>query len=188
MENGKNGSLVDELAAIPGGEAIRICMQCGTCSASCPNADLMDHAPAELIAMARAGMRTEVLSSNAPWLCLSCYMCTVRCPRGVKTTDLMHAIEGLAERDALTNRATRTPTMYRSFKKMVATGGRLSEFWLMIRYYLQTNPVPAVGMLPMAMGLLGRGRLSMKSEQLSPEAMKQLTAIIAKAESLGGAK
>ena len=188
MENGKKGNLVDELAAIPGGEAIRLCMQCGTCSASCPNADLMDHAPAELIAMARAGMRKEVLSSNAPWLCLSRYMCTVRCPRGVKTTDLMHAIEGLAERDGLSNRESRTPTMYRAFTKMVASRGRLSEFWLMMRYYLQTNPVPAVGMLPMAMGLMGRGRLSMKSEHLSPEAMKQLRAIIGKAESLGGAR
>jgi len=188
MENGKKGSLIDDLAAIPGGEAIRLCMQCGTCTASCPNADLMDHGPAELIAMVRAGMRREVLSSNAPWLCLSCYMCTVRCPRGVKTTDLMHAFEGLAERDGLTNRASHTPTMYRSFKKMVAARGRLSEFWLMVRYYMRSNPVPAVGMLPMAVGLFGHGRLSMKSEQLSPQAMKQLRAIIDKAESLGGAE
>ncbi len=188
MEIGEKGSFIDEIAAIPGGEAIRLCMQCGTCSASCPNAELMDHAPAELIAMTRAGMRKEVLSSNAPWMCLSCYMCTVRCPRGVKTTDLMHAFEGLAEQYRLTNRDTRTPAMYRSFKKMVAASGRLSEFWLMVRYYLQTNPVPAIGMLPVAMGLFGHGRLSMKSEQLGPEALQQLRAIIGKAESLGGAR
>lgn len=187
MENGKKRSLIDEIAAIPGGEAIRLCMQCGTCTASCPNADLMDHAPAELIAMSRAGMSNEVLSSNAPWMCLSCYMCTVRCPRGVKTTDLMHAFEGLAERHGLTNRTTSTPVMYRSLKKMVATSGRISEFWLMVRYYLQTNPVPRVGMLPLAIRLFGHGRLSMKSAPLSPEAMKQLRAIVEKAESLGGA-
>ncbi len=186
MENKKTRRLVDELAAMPGGEAVRVCMQCGTCTASCPNADVMDHPPAELIAMARAGMRQEVLSSKAPWMCLSCYMCTVRCPRGVKITDLMHAFEGLAERDGLTSRVSRTPVMYRSLKKMVASSGRISEFWLMVRFYLQTNPLSKVGMLPMAAGLFGHGRLSLKSEGLSPEAMKQLRAILDKAESLGG--
>ena len=77
-------TLIEEICAIPGGEGIRLCIQCGTCTASCPNADKMEHTPSELIAMARAGMRKEVLSSNAMWYCLSCYMCTVRCPRGIK--------------------------------------------------------------------------------------------------------
>ncbi len=58
-------TFVEEIAAIPGGEGILVCMQCGTCTASCPNADLMDHAPSELIAMVKADMKKEVLSSNA---------------------------------------------------------------------------------------------------------------------------
>ncbi len=60
-------AFVDEVAAIPGGEGIRLCIQCGTCTASCPNADKMEHTPSQLIAMVRAGMRKEVLSSNAMW-------------------------------------------------------------------------------------------------------------------------
>ncbi len=82
-----SGSFVDEIYALPGGEGVRLCIQCGTCSGSCPNASKMDHTPRELIAMARAGMRKEVLSSNSMWLCLSCYLCTVRCPRGIESTD-----------------------------------------------------------------------------------------------------
>jgi heterodisulfide reductase subunit C len=87
-------SFLEEVASYPGGENIRLCMQCGTCTGSCPTADKMDYTPAQLIAMIRAGLRDEVLSSNAPWHCLACYTCTVRCPRGVKITDLMHALNG----------------------------------------------------------------------------------------------
>lgn len=90
---------LEQITSVPGGETLRRCIQCGTCTASCPNADSMDYTPSELIAMVRAGMRQEVLSSRAPWYCLSCYMCTVRCPRGVKQTDLMHVIAFMVVRE-----------------------------------------------------------------------------------------
>ena len=180
-------TFVDEISAVPGGEGIRLCIQCGTCTASCPNADRMEHTPSQLIAMVRADMREEVLSSNAMWYCLSCYLCTVRCPRGIKQTDIMHVLEGLAVSKGLNNKRTTTPVMYDDFNRFVANRGKLSEFWLMMRYYLRTNPLKAVGMLPVALGLLTHNRLSMKMEKLSPEGKKQLRAIIDKAESSGGA-
>ncbi len=179
-------TLVKEISAIPGGERIRLCIQCGTCTASCPNADKMEHTPAQLIAMARAGMTEEVLSSNAMWYCLSCYLCTVRCPRGIKPTDIMHALEGLAASKGLVNRKTRTPAMYKSFNQFVASHGRLSEFWLMVRFYLSTNPLSSIGMLPLALNLFMHGRISIKVEKLTPEGTKQLKAIVDKAATLGG--
>jgi heterodisulfide reductase subunit C len=181
----RNGSLIDEICAIPGGEGIKLCIQCGTCTASCPNADRMEHTPSQLIAMARAGMRKEVLSSNAMWYCLSCYMCTVRCPRGIKQTDIMHALEYLSIREGLVNAKTLTPTMYRLFNHYCSMGS-LSELWFMTRFYLQTNPFHAWRMIPVALNLLRRGRLSMKSRKLTPEGSNQLQAILDKAESLGG--
>ncbi len=93
-------TFVKEITSIPGGEGIRLCIQCGTCTASCPNADRMEYTPSELIALARAGMREEVLTSNSMWHCLSCYLCTVRCPRGIKPANLIHAVETIAEREA----------------------------------------------------------------------------------------
>ena len=54
-------SLVEEICSIPGGEKIRLCIQCGTCSASCPNVDKMDHTPRQIIAMARAGMSLSLI-------------------------------------------------------------------------------------------------------------------------------
>ncbi len=181
-------SFVDEISALPGGEGIRLCIQCGTCTASCPNADKMDHTPAQLIAMARAGLREEVLSSNAMWYCLSCYLCTVRCPRGIKQTDLMHIFEGLAVREGLSYAKTLTPTMYRSFNHFACSEGSLPEFWFMARFYLLSNPLHAFKMIPVALNLLRRGRLSIRARKLTPGGIKQLRAILDKAESLGGTK
>lgn len=189
MEKIAQGSntLVDEISAIPGGEGVRLCIQCGTCSASCPNASRMDHTPRELIAMARAGLRDEVLSSKAPWLCLSCYLCTVRCPRGIKQTDFMHALECLADRHHLSNTQTSTPTMYRSFSHFVRRTGNLPEMAFTARFYMMTkNPWRAIRMTPVALSLFRHGRLSFKSRKLKPEAERQLKAILDKAEAQGG--
>ena len=62
---------LDEISSIPGGEKIRHCIQCGTCSASCPMVFKMDHSPRKIFAMAKAGMRKEVLSSTTIWYCVS---------------------------------------------------------------------------------------------------------------------
>ncbi len=180
-------AFVDEISAIPGGEGIRLCIQCGTCTASCPNADRMEHTPSQLIALARAEMRDEVLSSNAMWYCLSCYLCTVRCPRGIKLTDIMHAFEGLAIRERLSHGRMLTPAMYKSFNYFVRSMGSLPEVWFMSRFYLLTNPLRAFKMIPVALSLLKHGRLSIRARRLSPEGTEQLKTILDKAESLGGA-
>lgn len=177
-------TFIEEISAIPGGESIRLCIQCGTCTASCPNAHRMEHSPSQLIAMARAEMEKEVLSSNAMWYCSSCYLCTVRCPRGIKPTDLMHALESLAIREGMSNKQTSTPTMYKSFNHFVSSRGRLPELWFMTRFYLLTNPLRAFRSLPVALSLLKHGRLSMSPRKMTPEGSKQLKAILDKSKSL----
>lgn len=187
METGtRSETFLEEICSIPGGEGIRTCIQCGTCTASCPNADKMQYTPSQLIAMARAGMRSEVLSSNTMWYCLSCYLCTVRCPRGIKLTGIMHAFECLAVRDGLSYARTLTPTMYRSFNHFACALGSLPEFGFMTWYYMLSNPLRAWRMIPVAWNLFRRGRLSIKARRLSREGTAQLKAILEKAESMGG--
>jgi heterodisulfide reductase subunit D len=65
------------------------CFQCGTCSASCPVADLMDYPPRQLWQMVRLGMRELVMNSRTFWLCTQCYACQVRCPRGIHISETM---------------------------------------------------------------------------------------------------
>jgi heterodisulfide reductase subunit C len=187
MPEAKTTTFIDEICAIPGGEEIRVCIQCGTCTASCPNAYRMEHTPSHLIAMARAGMRDEVLSSNGMWMCLSCYLCVVRCPRDIKITRLMHVFESLSARDGLNSKRTSTPVMYRGFNKYIASSGRISELWLMVGYYFRTNLLKAIKMLPVALSLFRHNRITPMMDKMSPQGIKQLKAIIEKAESSGGA-
>jgi heterodisulfide reductase subunit C len=188
MPETKTASFIDEICAIPGGEDIRVCIQCGTCTASCPNANRMQHTPSQLIAMARADMREDVLSSNSMWMCLSCYLCVVRCPRDIKITRLMHVLESLSARSTLTYKHTTTPVMYKGFNKHIANRGRISELWLMVEYYLRTNIIKAIGMLPVAVSMFLHQRISVKMDSMKPEGVKQLKAIVAKAESSGGSR
>jgi heterodisulfide reductase subunit C len=177
-------TFIEEISAIPGGESIRLCIQCGTCTASCPNAHRMEHSPSQLIAMARAEMEKEVLSSNAMWYCLSCYLCTARCPRGVKITDLLHTLEYMALNKGLSCKRTNTPAMYRAFSYFVRNYGSVPEFWFMARFYLSTNPLRAFRSLPVALSLLKHGRLSISPRKMTPEGSKQLKAILDKSKSL----
>src|SRR5438876_658871 len=50
-----------EIMARPGGEKLYGCIQCGTCSATCPVSIYMDHTPRQLMALTRAGFKQDVL-------------------------------------------------------------------------------------------------------------------------------
>jgi heterodisulfide reductase subunit C len=177
-------TFIDEICAYPGGEAVKLCIQCGTCAGSCPNASRMDYPVRELIALARAGERREVLQSNSSWFCLSCYLCTVRCPRGIQPTDFMHALDQIAYREGVASRRTRTPVLYRNFVRLVNGRGMVPELNLMTRFYLQTNPFRAVRMLPIAINLLRHDRLPLRPHHLQKGAQQQLRLILDKARSL----
>ena len=176
---------MEEVCSIPGGEGVLWCAQCGMCSASCPNVAEMDYSPRKIIALIRAGKRQEVLSSNSMGVCLSCYLCTVRCPREVKITELMHALEGLAVRHNLSSSKTSTPTMHRLFVDTIKRNGRAHEFGLMFRYYLSTNPFAAIKMLPVALKLLIHGRMPIRARKI--KGTEQIKAIIEESQVLGGA-
>jgi heterodisulfide reductase subunit C len=91
--------LVDEVAAEPGGEAIRRCYACGTCTAGCPVRRFNPKFnPRRVIRMVLLGMRQQVLRDPFVWLCASCYTCQERCPQGVHVSDLMRALKNLAVR------------------------------------------------------------------------------------------
>ncbi len=70
-------------------EMLAACIQCGTCSGTCPTAFVMDYTPRHLWRLLQAGLIDEVLNSSTFWLCTSCYSCTISCPRGVLTTEMM---------------------------------------------------------------------------------------------------
>ncbi len=79
---------------------LRYCLECGTCTASCPVANLVPEQfnPRNLLLriFLDFGMRDKVLSSDTMWFCSGCYACQERCPSGIDVTDLIVRIRNVA--------------------------------------------------------------------------------------------
>ncbi|MCP4752931.1 MAG: heterodisulfide reductase [Proteobacteria bacterium] len=88
---------IDKLVELSG-ENVKVCMQCGTCSGSCPMTEHMDHYPRKLIHFAQFGLLEMLQNINTYWQCASCYTCSVRCPRGIDIAKVMEAMRQLALR------------------------------------------------------------------------------------------
>ena len=75
---------------------VQACMQCGTCSASCPNLFAMDITPRQMWRMIALDLPERIFGSRTYWLCAGCYTCTLRCPRGLPLTAAMQALKRIA--------------------------------------------------------------------------------------------
>lgn len=90
----------DEVISYPGGEHLRKCFACGTCTAGCPVSEIDEgYSPRRLIRQILFGMREEVLTSPAIWYCLICYRCFAHCPQNVNFPDLMRVLRYIAIRE-----------------------------------------------------------------------------------------
>lgn len=90
-----NGDTIDlHFAEAKGFDATKLgtCLQCGTCSSSCPTYFAMDVPPRKLWRMVTLGLKEEIARSSTFWLCTACNTCTVRCPRGIDVSESMRQI------------------------------------------------------------------------------------------------
>ena len=171
-------------AATPGDARLEMCIQCGTCGGSCPSAADMEHTPRMLFAMIRGGMREDVLRSNTPWICVSCYSCVVRCPQDVHITDIMYTLKNMAIRAKLYQDST-GPDFSQTFIGMVENYGRSFEFGLATRHYLRHFPLRLPGIAPMGLGMLSKKRIDITPHRI--DGIDQLKAILARAKELEAA-
>ncbi len=160
-------SFPDWIASVPGGEKIRECIQCGTCSSICPLSIYMDITPRRLIAMADAGFKEEVLGSFSIWLCSSCYSCTVNCPRDIKITDVMYAFKRRAiEERIFPSKKFAIPILARAFADMVRKNGRATESHLVFLLALRVGLGRLFSLTPLGLKLLRTGRIRFRTEKV----------------------
>ena len=74
------------MEAVPSGEKLKLCLQCGMCSGICPYGFAMNFPPQSLIAAVRAGDLDPVFESETVWLCVSCFACANVCPAQIPLT------------------------------------------------------------------------------------------------------
>jgi quinone-modifying oxidoreductase subunit QmoC len=181
-EGALRAAFLREVERIPGGEHLRRCIQCGTCSGSCPVSHVMDVQPRQLVAYFRAGDLESILRSRTLWLCASCYSCTVRCPSGIRITDLIYGLKRMAMEGKHPRAGAPARHLSRVFTSMVRRHGRNQELELSLRYYLGRDPRGLVSALPLAWSLFRHGRLPWRVSRI--RARSDLRRIIDRAKRL----
>ncbi len=179
----------DEVVAnTPGGDPhLELCLQCGTCGGSCPSGPDMEHTPRQLFAMIEAGMREEVLRSNTPWYCVSCYYCMERCPQEIHITDIMYTLKRMAIDEGYYRESTAAdaPDFSSTFITIVENFGRSFELGVGAFHVLRHHPLKMVNMATgMGLNMILKGRMDLTPTRI--KGVKQLKAILNKAKELGG--
>ncbi len=173
-------SLLLQVANIPGGESIKKCIQCGSCTGSCPVSYTMDITPREIIALFRARDIESILSSRTIWICASCYACTIRCPQGVQVTDILYALKRLAIEQKIYPKRFPVYSLSKAFVYLANRYGRSYEPGLVVSYFLRTNPFKLLGMIPLFLKLFFKGRIGILPKKI--KGSKNFSKILQEAE------
>jgi len=143
-------------------EMVQACIQCGTCTGSCPNAFAMDHTPRHLWRMVLMGQMGDIFRSRTFVLCSACYYCTLRCPRGLPLTEAMAALRQIAAKENI-GMHRQSVQFYKSFMDSVRRYGRVREAEFMTHYFLSMkDPFLPIKFAPLGMKLLGRRKIRLQ--------------------------
>ena len=79
-----------------GGDTLKKCFQCATCSVVCPISPENKPFPRKEMIAASWGLKDKLVGSMDIWLCHNCGDCTTMCPRGAKPGDVLGAVRSYA--------------------------------------------------------------------------------------------
>ncbi len=129
-----------EIAALPGGEYIHRCWQCGSCTNSCTvNAVNPDFNPRYWIYLIRMGMASELLrDKDIIWQCVSCNKCTYACPRDVFPEGVMKATAHWLELQGHTPQS-KSSIFDAEFTEQVVATGKIEEGRIIRNFFVKTK-------------------------------------------------
>lgn len=164
IEKYRSSFLNEVEANVEEGHMVKMCMQCGVCSGSCPMQNNWEHPPQELFMMIRANKREEVLTSTSMWMCTSCYNCIARCPRGLPITHIMHGLATYAKRLNMVPKNQPTAKFAQLMWDNLTKKGRTNELKLGLSLYFMNGIGEGIkkslAMKDVGLGMMKTGRLN----------------------------
>jgi heterodisulfide reductase subunit C len=141
---------------------VNACIQCGTCTGSCPNAFGMDFTPRYLWRLVLTEQKEEIFKSRTFGLCSACYYCTLRCPRGLPLTEAMSALKQIAAREN-PDFYRRSVLFYKNFMDSVRRYGRVREAEFMTLYFVELkNPLVPFQFAHLGIKLMLKKKISVR--------------------------
>ncbi|MHA1964246.1 MAG: 4Fe-4S dicluster domain-containing protein [Candidatus Thorarchaeota archaeon] len=123
INHAPSSSFAKEVGQESGGEGIMQCIQCGMCTASCMVASKTErYRPRKLIQKILIGKKAEVLSSELPWLCMTCRLCEERCQEDVDLSEIFTAVREIAAREGYI-----PPVFQNTINKVLEDGWLLND-------------------------------------------------------------
>lgn len=163
------------------GEMVQACIQCGTCTGSCPNAFAMDLTPRALWRLVLMDQVDDIFQSKTFMLCSACYACALRCPRGLPLTEAMGVLKQIAAKRGL-HRYKESTLFYQNFMESVRRHGRVREMEFMTLYFnAMRNPLLPFKFASLGLKLMQKGKVSL---QLPSKGKGRLDAIFRKVKLL----
>ena len=77
-------------------ETVDHCFQCGTCGGGCPSGRRTPYRVRQIVRKCLLGLKEEVISDPALWMCTTCYTCQERCPRSVQIVGIIKMARNVA--------------------------------------------------------------------------------------------
>jgi heterodisulfide reductase subunit C len=106
--------------------------------------------------------KKDALNNRTIWLCTSCQLCTVRCPRSIRVRAVVAALKDLAEREGIKGP---DQSFEEIFLRQIRESGRIHEALLSTEYFL-ASPGSAVQTVEIGLELAPKGKLVLEREKI----------------------
>jgi heterodisulfide reductase subunit C len=146
------------------GVNVATCYQCGKCSAGCPMTAEFTFKPHDILRMVERNEHDRLMDDESIWLCLTCEICSERCPNGCDPAGVIDSLREIAIEDGAAHAPRTIRAFHQAFLDQIRLNGRVHELGLVMEYKLRSGDLLRDAATAPAM--LQRGKLKLKPQRI----------------------
>lgn len=110
------------------------CLQCRSCSSSCPFYSAMDLGPHRVIRLLQLGQFQQAIESTTIWVCVGCDTCASNCPMAIEIPSVIDVLRQYALNARVTIPMPEILNLHNEILGSVKRYGRTHKAEIMLRY------------------------------------------------------